>query len=102
MTVTQTADTRDKIKLVSADTERCYQQVQQVAANINTISSSVIQVAAAAQEQHHVSEEINRNIFRIDEAASILSEQTGSVERVSGDANLVILNVNEQLTRLKG
>jgi methyl-accepting chemotaxis protein len=100
-TVKQTADCRNSIEHVSAETERCYQQVQMVAKNITAISSSATQVAAAAEEQCHVSNEINRNINRIDQAASTLSEQNNVVEQISSNVNLVVAEVNELLTGLK-
>lgn len=100
-TVIQTAASRDRISQASAETSRCYEQVQSVAENIAAISSSATQVATAAEEQSLVSEDINRTISRIDEATMTLNEQIRSGKAVGEEVDQVVNKVNEQLGLLK-
>ena len=53
--------------------------------NISTISDMNTQVATAAKEQGYASEEINRNVVRINELAHVCHEQANQAAGASGE-----------------
>lgn len=53
--------------------------------NISTISDMNTQVATAAKEQGYASEEINRNVVRINELAHVCHEQANQAAQASGE-----------------
>lgn len=52
-------------------------------ANISSISDMNVQVATAAKEQGQASEEINRNVVRINDLANLCGEQAGQAAQAS-------------------
>jgi len=85
------------------DAERGLQQVVETEDKLNSISESVssianmaIQMAAAVEEQAHVSEEINRQVVNISELANNSMAKAGD----SSDSILVLQGISQQLHEL--
>ncbi|MBL1378675.1 methyl-accepting chemotaxis protein [Zobellella iuensis] len=85
----------------SAHSREAYGELAQVAGLIETISDHVIQMATSAEEQSAVSDDINRNLSTLGEAASALAELAGQVgdhgQRLSGLSG----GLDQDLGRLK-
>lgn len=82
-------------------TREADQSLADVVRRITTIVEHVTQVATAAEEQSSVSEEINRNLTNIGDAASDLRELA---ERVRGSGETLgnqVVSLEDQLNRLR-
>ncbi|WP_148861834.1 methyl-accepting chemotaxis protein [Marinobacter fonticola] len=82
-------------------TREADQSLADVVSRIATIVEHVTQVATAAEEQSSVSEEINRNLTNIGDAASDLRELA---ERVRGSGETLghqVVSLEDQLNRLR-
>ncbi|MEX2476217.1 methyl-accepting chemotaxis protein [Marinobacter sp.] len=91
----------DRATLAVEGTREADHSLAAVVERIGTIVEHVTQVATAAEEQSSVSEEINRNLTQIGDAASDLRELAQRV-RSSGDALDEQVNVlDSELGRLK-
>lgn len=85
------------------DAERGLEKVVETEDKLNSISESVssianmaIQMAAAVEEQAHVSEEINRQVVNISELANNSMEKAGA----SSESILILQGISQQLHEL--
>lgn len=67
-----------------------------VTTGVRSINDMSIQIATAATEQSSVTEEINRNLYAIQDVVNILTQSSGDAEKVSAN----ITNEGEKLEKL--
>ncbi|MGY5451537.1 methyl-accepting chemotaxis protein [Agarivorans sp. MS3-6] len=100
-TVDLIATSREQVNSTAKDTEASYEQLHTVVASIAAINDNAAQVATAAEEQSHVSADINRNITGIGEAAGVQNSLAHDIETLSGELSQVANLLNQQLSTLK-
>lgn len=87
--------TADVVETVSRSRDRAESGIEKVAesgqildgiyANVSSLNEMNIQVATASKEQGIASEEINRNVVRINELASVCRDQAGQAAQASAE-----------------
>lgn len=82
-------------------TQRSYEALSSVVADIGAITDHIVQVATAAEEQSAVSEEISRNLTVIGDAAQALSELSAQNNQFSEELEEQIDRLDQQLNTLK-
>lgn len=87
----------DSVKQTSFAFNTLHAVVEQVKA----VSDQVTQIATAAEEQSAVTEEINRNLTRISDAAGHLSELSGQAGAGSAELAQLVHQQNTQLDKLR-
>lgn len=100
-TVKQITDNTGRVSATLQEAEESYARLSSATAGISAIADNAFQVAAAAEEQNQVSEEINRNITAIDEATRQLDELSGDNLRVSRAIEQATEQMNQQLNQLR-
>ena len=100
-TVRQITENTDKVTSTLEDAEASYARLSAATDGISAIADNAFQVAAAAEEQNQVSEEINRNITAIDEATRQLDQLSGDNLQVSRAIERATELMNQQLNQLK-
>lgn len=99
--VTQiTQSTERALRAVDGATES-WEKMEQVSSSIRGVTGNIAQVAAAAEEQNQVNDEMNRNIIAIEEAGQTLASLGQDVEQLSNQMIQVTEEVNQQLEQLK-
>ncbi len=76
---------RDRAQTGIAKVSESSEILDSIYANISNISDMNTQVATAAKEQGYASEEINRNVVRINELAHVCHEQANQAAEASGE-----------------
>lgn len=76
---------RDRAQTGIAKVSESSEILDSIYANISSISDMNTQVATAAEEQGYASEEINRNVVRINELAHVCREQANQAADASGE-----------------
>ncbi|SFB85433.1 methyl-accepting chemotaxis protein [Marinospirillum celere] len=99
------------VKQITQSSERALQAVEQasdswekmeaVSTSIAGVTDNITQVAAAAEEQNQVNDEMNRNITSIEQAGQVLASLGQDVEQLSDQMIQVVEQVNQQLDKLK-
>lgn len=83
------------------EAENAYERLTTATAGMNAITDSSYQVAAAAEEQNQVTEEINRNISAIGEATQELERLANSIFSASGNVDKITQDIDSHLTQLR-
>ncbi len=83
------------------EAEHSYERLTTATSRINTITGSSHQVAAAAEEQNQVTEEISRNISAIGEATQELERLTNSIFSASGQVDTITRDIDTHLSQLR-
>lgn len=78
-----------------------YETLENVVSQIKIINDQVTQMAVSAQEQSAVSDEINRNITDIGDAATELTELAEQTENAGKGLQKQVKHLNQELNRLK-
>jgi methyl-accepting chemotaxis protein len=81
--------------------DQAWQQMEQLASRMTGITDNVIQVAAAAEEQNQVNDEMNRNINGIENATEVLAALGGDVKQVSEAMHQVVDQLSAELQGFK-
>jgi methyl-accepting chemotaxis protein len=101
MTVSQITANTNKVSTTLVEAESSYTQLSAATAGISTIADNAFQVAAAAEEQNQVSEEINRNITAIDDATRDLNQLSGTNLNISQAIEQITTEIDNQLAKLR-
>lgn len=88
------------LSLVSG-ADQAWQQMEQLASKMSGITDNVIQVAAAAEEQNQVNDEMNRNINGIESATEVLAALGDDVKLVSEAMHQVVEQLSSELQGFK-
>ena len=83
------------------EAENAYDRLTTATAGMNAITDSSYQVAAAAEEQNQVTEEINRNISAIGDATQQLEQLANSIFSASGNVDKITQDIDSHLTQLR-
>jgi methyl-accepting chemotaxis protein len=100
-TVNQITANTSKVSSTLLEAESSYEQLSSATAGISSIADNAFQVAAAAEEQNQVSEEINRNITAIDDATRELDQLSGSNLKISRAIDQITADIDQQLAKLR-
>ena len=100
-TVKQIAENTSRVGDTLHEAQASYARLSAATAGISLIADNAFQVAAAAEEQNQVSEEINRNITAIDEATRQLDQLSADNLDVSRAIEQVTEQMNNQLNQLR-
>jgi methyl-accepting chemotaxis protein len=100
-TVSQITANTGKVSATLLEAESSYEQLSSATTGISTIADNAFQVAAAAEEQNQVSEEINRNITAIDDATRDLSALSGNNLNISQAIEQITADIDQQLAKLR-
>ena len=100
-TVKQIAENTSRVGDTLHEAQASYARLSAATAGISLIADNAFQVAAAAEEQNQVSEEINRNITAIDEATRQLDQLSADNLHVSRAIEQVTEQMNNQLNQLR-
>ena len=100
-TVSQITANTNKVTVTLQEAETSYTQLSAATSGISAIADNAFQVAAAAEQQNQVSEEINRNITAIDDATRQLEQLSGDNLQISQQIGNITDDINGQLGRLR-
>lgn len=100
-TVSQITANTNKVTATLQEAETSYSQLSAATSGISAIADNAFQVAAAAEQQNQVSEEINRNITAIDDATRQLEQLSGENLQISQQIGNITDDINAQLGRLR-
>lgn len=100
-TVSQITANTNKVGATLVEAESSYAQLSSATAGISSIADNAFQVAAAAEEQNQVSEEINRNITAIDDATRELDLLSGKNLTISQAIDHITADIDQQLAKLR-
>ncbi len=100
-TVDSITSSQEQVDKTALNTEASYQQLNDVVTSIAAINQHTAQVATAAHQQSHVSEEINSNINGIGEALGIQNQLSHDIENISAELSSIAQLLNQQLSTLK-
>jgi methyl-accepting chemotaxis protein len=100
-TVSQITANTNKVSTTLQEAETSYSQLSAATSGISAIADNAFQVAAAAEQQNQVSEEINRNITAIDDATRQLEQLSGDNLQISQQIGNITDDINAQLGRLR-
>ncbi|WP_306523569.1 methyl-accepting chemotaxis protein [Rheinheimera sp.] len=100
-TVSQITANTGKVSNTLLEAESSYEQLSNATSGISAIADNAFQVAAAAEQQNQVSEEINRNITAIDDATRELSALSGNNLDISQAIEQITAAIDQQLAKLR-
>ncbi len=83
------------------EAEHAYKRLTTATEGINAIIGSSYQVAAAAEEQNQVTEEINRNISAIGDATRELEQLSNNIYSASGNVDKITQDIDKHLSQLR-
>lgn len=83
------------------EAEHAYERLTTATEGMNAITDSSYQVAAAAEEQNQVTEEINRNISAIGDATQELERLSNSIYSASSNVDKITQDIDSHLTQLR-
>ncbi|MEO2267890.1 methyl-accepting chemotaxis protein [Pseudoalteromonas pernae] len=84
-----------------AQTSSAFEALHEVVEKVNEITNQVTHIATAAEEQSSVTEEINRNLTMISDAASHLADLSKQTGNGSRELIQLVQEQDAQLSRLK-
>lgn len=100
-TVVQINQNTQRVGNTLADAENAYERLTTATEGMNAITDSSYQVAAAAEEQNQVTEEINRNISAIGDATQELERLSNSIFTASDNVDKITQDIDSHLTQLR-
>lgn len=100
-TVVQINQNTQRVGDTLSEAEHAYERLTTATQGINSITDSAYQVAAAAEEQNQVTEEINRNISAIGDATQELERLSQSVFSASGSVDKITQDIDGHLSQLR-
>ncbi|GAA5217337.1 methyl-accepting chemotaxis protein [Corallincola platygyrae] len=100
-TVEQIEQGKQRVENTVTETERSYQGMEQITGMIAGINDNAAQVATAAEEQSHVTEDINRNVTLIGDSSRSIADMAGKVEAIGQTVNDIVGELDQQLSQLK-
>ncbi len=100
-TVVQINQNTQRVDDTLVEAEHAYERLTTATQGINSITDSAYQVAAAAEEQNQVTEEINRNISAIGDATKELERLSHSVFSASGNVDKITRDIDDHLSQLR-
>jgi methyl-accepting chemotaxis protein len=100
-TVVQINQNTQRVGDTLVEAEHAYERLTTATQGINSITDSAYQVAAAAEEQNQVTEEINRNISAIGDATQELERLSHSVFSASGNVDKITQDIDGHLSQLR-
>ncbi len=100
-TVVQINQNTQRVGDTLVEAEHAYERLTTATEGMNAITDSSYQVAAAAEEQNQVTEEINRNISAIGEATQELERLSNSIYTASGNVDKITQDIDSHLTQLR-
>ena len=99
------------VKIIDHSTDKANESVEQtdsafgslgeVVSTIHSITDNVDQVAAAAEEQSQVAEEINKNLTIIGDAAQVLAQLSGDTQQSNNSLIQQVDHLDSQLNQLR-
>lgn len=100
-TVVQINQNTQRVGDTLIEAEHAYERLTTATEGMNAITDSSYQVAAAAEEQNQVTEEINRNISAIGDATRELERLSNSIYTASGNVDKITQDIDSHLTQLR-
>lgn len=100
-TVVQINQNTQRVDETLVEAEHAYERLTTATQGINAITDSAYQVAAAAEEQNQVTEEINRNISAIGDATQELERLSHSVFSASANVDKITQDIDGHLSQLR-
>lgn len=100
-TVAQISISTASVDKTVTEAEVAYDKLTQATAGMSTISDNAFQVAAAAEQQNQVSDEINRNITAIGDATRELEGLAQQNLQISSAIDQVTERIDNQLSKLR-
>lgn len=100
-TVVQMNQNTQRVGDTLTEAEHAYERLTTATQGINSITDSAYQVAAAAEEQNQVTEEINRNISAIGDATRELERLSHSVLSASTNVDKITQDIDGHLSQLR-
>ncbi|WP_283629763.1 methyl-accepting chemotaxis protein [Shewanella baltica] len=91
----------ERAQMAVSQTEQALNSLNSMVSQIGEISDQVTHIAAAAEEQSAVTEEVNRNITGISDSASELARLAGEAQQSSVVLANLVKQQHEQLGKLK-
>ncbi|WMB71997.1 methyl-accepting chemotaxis protein [Shewanella oncorhynchi] len=91
----------ERAQMAVSQTEQALNSLNSMVSQIEEISGQVTHIAAAAEEQSAVTEEVNRNITGISDSASELARLAGEAQQSSVVLANLVKQQHEQLGKLK-
>ncbi|BFL82804.1 methyl-accepting chemotaxis protein [Shewanella baltica] len=91
----------ERAQMAVSQTEQALNSLNSMVSQIGEISGQVTHIAAAAEEQSAVTEEVNRNITGISDSASELARLAGEAQQSSVVLANLVKQQHEQLGKLK-
>ena len=91
----------ERAQMAVSQTEQALNSLNSMVSQIGEISDQVTHIAAAAEEQSAVTEEVNRNITGISDSASELARLAGEAQQSSIVLANLVKQQHEQLGKLK-
>ncbi|MEL4279165.1 MULTISPECIES: methyl-accepting chemotaxis protein [Shewanella] len=91
----------ERAQMAVSQTEQALTLLNSMVSQIEEISSQVTHIAAAAEEQSAVTEEVNRNITGISDSASELARLAGEAQQSSVVLAELVKQQHQQLGKLK-
>jgi methyl-accepting chemotaxis protein len=99
--VVQINQNTQRVSHTLIDAENAYDRLTTATEGMNSITDSSYQVAAAAEEQNQVTEEINRNISAIGDATQELERLSNSIYTASSNVDKITQDIDSHLTQLR-
>ncbi|MGP9802590.1 methyl-accepting chemotaxis protein [Rheinheimera sp. NSM] len=100
-TVAQISVSTASVDKTVTEAEVAYDKLSHATAGMSTIADNAFQVAAAAEQQNQVSEEINRNITAIGDATRELETLAQQNLQISNAIDTVTARIDGQLSKLR-
>ena len=91
----------ERAQMAVSQTEQALTSLNSMVSQIEEISAQVTHIAAAAEEQSAVTEEVNRNITGISDSASELARLAGEAQQSSAVLADLVKQQHQQLGKLK-
>ncbi|MEN0039448.1 MAG: methyl-accepting chemotaxis protein [Cellvibrio sp.] len=100
-TVVQINQNTQRVGDTLVEAEHAYERLTTATEGMNAITDSSYQVAAAAEEQNQVTEEINRNISAIGDATQELERLSNSIFNASNNVDKITQDIDSHLSQLR-
>lgn len=100
-TVVQINQNTQRVGDTLVEAEHAYERLTTATEGMNAITDSSYQVAAAAEEQNQVTEEINRNISAIGDATKELERLSNSIFNASNNVDKITQDIDSHLAQLR-
>ena len=100
-TVTLIEDGSDKAKSAASRSNDAFIKMKETVLQIDEVTQHIIQIAAAAEEQSQVSEELNKNMVVVGDATKEVAILSEASEQSAMKINTAIIKLEEVLGKLK-